>query len=41
MVEVNFPNPEKRVGVTAAYSGEFTSQQAIDAVVAPPTVPWC
>jgi len=33
VVKVNFPHPEKRSGVPAAYSGEFTSQSAIDAVV--------
>jgi class I fructose-bisphosphate aldolase len=33
VVKVNFPNPDKRVGVPAAYAAEFTSQQAIDAVV--------
>ena len=33
VVKVNFPHPEKRQGVAAAYDKEFTSQQAIDAVV--------
>jgi class I fructose-bisphosphate aldolase len=33
VVKVNFPHPEKRVGVPAAYDAEFTPQQAIDAVV--------
>jgi class I fructose-bisphosphate aldolase len=33
MVKVNFPHPEKQAGVPAAYASEFTSQQAIDAVV--------
>ncbi|MFI7117417.1 class I fructose-bisphosphate aldolase [Amycolatopsis sp. NPDC049868] len=33
VVKVNFPHPEKRAGVPAAYEEEFTSQQAIDAVV--------
>jgi fructose-bisphosphate aldolase, class I len=33
VVKVNFPHPEKQVGVPAAYQAEFTSQQAIDAVV--------
>jgi class I fructose-bisphosphate aldolase len=33
VVKVNFPHPEKRTGVPAPYDGEFTSQQAIDAVV--------
>jgi fructose-bisphosphate aldolase, class I len=34
VVKVNFPHPEKRTGVPAAYDKEFTSQEAIDAVVA-------
>jgi fructose-bisphosphate aldolase, class I len=33
MVKVNFPHPEKRSGVPDAYEGEFSPQQAIDAVV--------
>ncbi|HET6530868.1 MAG TPA: fructose-bisphosphate aldolase [Actinoplanes sp.] len=33
MVKVNFPHPEKRTGVPAEYTGEFSSQEAIDAVV--------
>jgi fructose-bisphosphate aldolase, class I len=33
VVKVNFPHPEKQSGVPDAYVGEFTSQQAIDAVV--------
>jgi class I fructose-bisphosphate aldolase len=33
VVKVNFPHPEKHASVPAAYSGEFTSQQAIDEVV--------
>jgi class I fructose-bisphosphate aldolase len=33
VVKVNFPHPEKRAGVPAAYDAEFTPQQAIDAVV--------
>jgi fructose-bisphosphate aldolase, class I len=33
MVKVNFPQPSKRDGVPEAYRGEFTPQQAIDAVV--------
>jgi fructose-bisphosphate aldolase, class I len=33
VVKVNFPHPEKRANVPAAYDAEFTSQQAIDAVV--------
>lgn len=33
VVKVNFPHPEKRAEVPAAYVQEFTSQQAIDAVV--------
>lgn len=33
VVKVNFPHPEKRNGVPAAYDAEFSSQQAIDAVV--------
>src|SRR5207245_2602048 len=34
VVKVNFPHPDKRTGVPAAYDTEFSSQQAIDAVVA-------
>lgn len=33
VVKVNFPHPEKQAGVPAAYRDEFSSQQAIDAVV--------
>src|SRR2546423_101478 len=33
VVKVNFPHPDKRIGVPAAYDTEFTPQQAIDAVV--------
>ncbi|GIF01763.1 class I fructose-bisphosphate aldolase [Paractinoplanes rishiriensis] len=33
MVKVNFPHPEKRVDVPAAYADEFSSQEAMDAVV--------
>jgi class I fructose-bisphosphate aldolase len=33
VVKVNFPHPEKRAGVPAAYDGEFSPQEAIDAVV--------
>lgn len=33
MVKVNFPRPEKRDGVKPPYDAEFTSQQAIEAVV--------
>jgi fructose-bisphosphate aldolase, class I len=33
VVKVNFPHPEKRVGVPRAYDAEFSAQQAIDAVV--------
>jgi class I fructose-bisphosphate aldolase len=33
VVKVNFPHPDKRSGVPAAYDAEFSSQQAIDAVV--------
>lgn len=33
VVKVNFPHPEKRVSVQAPYEGEFSSQQAITAVV--------
>ncbi|QXV56514.1 class I fructose-bisphosphate aldolase [Amycolatopsis sp. TNS106] len=33
VVKVNFPHPEKRAEVPGAYGAEFTSQQAIDAVV--------
>lgn len=32
-VKVNFPHPEKRAGVPAAYDAKFTAEQAIDAVV--------
>ncbi len=34
VVKVNFPHPEKRDGVPGTYLGEFTSQTAIDSVVA-------
>jgi class I fructose-bisphosphate aldolase len=33
MVKVNFPHPELQAGVPEAYQREFSSQQAIDAVV--------
>ena len=33
VVKVNFPHPEKQAGVSGQYLGEFSSQQAIDAVV--------
>jgi class I fructose-bisphosphate aldolase len=33
IVKVNFPHPEKTTGVKEAYEQQFTSQQAIDAVV--------
>ncbi len=33
VVKVNFPHPEKTTGVPVPYESEFTSQQAIDAVV--------
>jgi class I fructose-bisphosphate aldolase len=33
VVKVNFPHPEKRTGVPASYDADFSSQQAIDAVV--------
>ena len=33
VVKVNFPHPEKRTHVPAPYLAEFSSQQAIDAVV--------
>ncbi|MEU4689898.1 fructose-bisphosphate aldolase [Actinoplanes sp. NPDC023714] len=33
MVKVNFPHPEKHTAVPDAYTGDFTSQQAIEAVV--------
>jgi class I fructose-bisphosphate aldolase len=33
VVKVNFPHPEKRDGVKKEYDGDFSSQQAIDAVV--------
>ena len=33
VVKVNFPHPHKRSAVPAPYDGEFSSQQAIDAVV--------
>ncbi|HEX9066744.1 MAG TPA: hypothetical protein VF843_16665 [Streptosporangiaceae bacterium] len=33
MVKVNFPHPDKRDGVPAAYQREFSPQQAIDSVV--------
>lgn len=34
VVKVNFPHPEKRESVPSGYAEEFSSQQAIDAVVA-------
>jgi class I fructose-bisphosphate aldolase len=34
VVKVNFPHPEKQSGAAEAYLGEFSPQQAIDAVVA-------
>lgn len=33
MVKVNFPNPTKRAGVPAPYDAEYSSQEAINAVV--------
>lgn len=33
MVKVNFPQPGKQSGVPEPYRGQFSSQQAIDAVV--------
>lgn len=33
VVKVNFPDPTKRTGVKPPYDGDFSSQQAIDAVV--------
>ena len=33
VVKVNFPHPDKRAGVAAAYDADFSSQQAVDAVV--------
>ena len=33
VVKVNFPHPEKRDGVKDPYRGDFTQQEAIDAVV--------
>ena len=33
VVKVNFPKPERRTGVKPEYDAEFSSQQAIDAVV--------
>jgi class I fructose-bisphosphate aldolase len=33
VVKVNFPHPEKRTAVKKEYDGDFSSQQAIDAVV--------
>jgi class I fructose-bisphosphate aldolase len=33
VVKVNFPHPEKRASVAAAYDAEFSSQQAVNAVV--------
>jgi class I fructose-bisphosphate aldolase len=33
VVKVNFPHPEKRSGVPSAYDAEFSSQEAVDAVV--------
>jgi fructose-bisphosphate aldolase, class I len=34
VVKVNFPHPEKQTGVPPVYDAEFSSQQAIDSVVA-------
>jgi class I fructose-bisphosphate aldolase len=34
VVKVNFPHPEKHASVPAAYAGDFSSEQAIAAVVA-------
>ena len=33
VVKVNFPHPEKRAAVPAAYDAEFSAQQAVNAVV--------
>ena len=33
VVKVNFPHPDKRTGVAAAYDADFSTQQAVDAVV--------
>jgi class I fructose-bisphosphate aldolase len=33
VVKVNFPHPEKRTGVPSAYDAEFSSQEAVNAVV--------
>ncbi len=33
VVKVNFPHPDKRADVPAAYDADFSSQQAVDAVV--------
>jgi class I fructose-bisphosphate aldolase len=33
VVKVNFPDPTKRAGVPGRYDGEFTPQQAVEAVV--------
>ncbi len=33
VVKVNFPHPEKRTGVPGAYDAEFSSQDAVNAVV--------
>jgi class I fructose-bisphosphate aldolase len=33
IVKVNFPHPEKRTGVAEAYDGDFSSQDAVNAVV--------
>ena len=33
VVKVNFPHPEKRAAVAAAYDAEFSPQQAVNAVV--------
>jgi fructose-bisphosphate aldolase, class I len=33
VVKVNFPRPDKQAGVPAEYKGDFSPQQAIDAVV--------
>ena len=34
VVKVNFPHPEKQAGVPEAYQGDYSAQQAINAVVA-------
>ncbi len=33
VVKVNFPHPEKRAGIAASYDAEFSSQEAVSAVV--------